>query len=85
MGPDGSGLFYIIPTGSMDDTLLVGDHIVVLPVWDSSSVERMDIVVLVYLIDASQVFIKRVVGRPGDRIRMVDKQLFVNGEPLEEP
>jgi len=69
----------------MDDTLLVGDHIVVLPVWDSSSVERMDIVVLVYPIDASQVFIKRVVGRPGDRIRMVDKQLFVNGEPLEEP
>ena len=44
-----------------------------------------DIVVFRYPIDLNQTFVKRVVGVPGDRLRLVDKQLWVNGRPAQEP
>jgi len=88
---------FVIPTGSMEDTLLIGDHLLVdkltyappgpvskylLPY---EEVERGDIIVFRYPIDISQTFVKRVIGVPGDRIRIVNKQVYVNGEPLDEP
>jgi signal peptidase I len=88
---------FVIPTGSMEDTLLIGDHLLVdkltyapegsvskylLPYQD---VERGDIIVFRYPIDISQTFVKRVVGVPGDRIHIVNKQVFLNGRELEEP
>ena len=88
---------FVIPTGSMENSLLIGDHLLVdklayapsgsigkylLPYQD---VRRGDIIVFRYPIDLSQTFVKRVVGIPGDRIRMVDKQLFLNGVAVEEP
>ncbi len=81
----GSGLFYVIPAGSMEDTLLIGDRIFALPIFDLSSVERHDVVIFLYPINASQTFIRRVVGVPGDRIRITNKQLFVSGDALDEP
>ena len=86
-----------IPSGSMEPTLLVGDHILVnkflygvkLPFFQStlipiSTPERGDIIVFIYPEDKSKDFIKRVIGTPGDRVQMQDKQLLVNGQPFDD-
>ena len=88
---------YVIPTGSMEDTLLIGDHLLVdklayapsgpiskylLPY---SDVHRGDIIVFRYPVDIRQTFVKRVIGEPGDRIRIVNKQVYRNGAPANEP
>jgi signal peptidase I len=88
---------FVIPTGSMEDTLLIGDHLLVdklayappgavsrnlLPY---SPVKRGDIIVFRYPVDISQTFVKRVIAISGDRIRIENKQVYVNGGPLEEP
>ena len=86
-----------IPTPSMEDNLLVGDHLLVnkfafgtpgavidriLPFKD---VERGNIIVFRYPGDLTKHYVKRVVGLPGERLKIVDKQVFINGEPIEEP
>ncbi len=88
---------FVIPTGSMEDTLLVGDHLLVdklayapggpvskhlLPY---TEVKRGDIIVFRYPVDIKQTFVKRCMGVPGDRIRIVDKQVYLNGAALVEP
>ena len=88
---------YVIPTGSMEDTLLIGDHLLVdkmayapsgpvskyiLPYADP---RRGDIIVFRYPVDIRQTFVKRVIGAPGDRIRIVNKQVYVNGVKEPEP
>jgi signal peptidase I len=88
---------FVIPTGSMEDTLLIGDHLLVdklafappgaiskyiLPY---SDVHRGDIIVFRYPIDIKQTFVKRAIGLPGDHLRLVNKQVYLNGKPLIEP
>jgi len=88
---------FVIPTGSMEDTLLIGDHLLVdklayappgpvskhlLPY---TELKRGDIIVFRYPIDIKQTFVKRCIGVPGDRIRLVNKQLFLNGKAVREP
>ena len=85
-----------IPTPSMEDNLLVGDHLLVnkfafgsrgsvldvlMPFQD---VQRGDIIVFKYPRDLTKHYVKRVVGLPGDHIKIIDKQVFVNGEALDE-
>ena len=74
----------VVPTGAMEKTALIGDHILVRNA-PGVSPARRDIVVFRYPVDPSQIFIKRVVGLPGDNIRIKDKKLFVNGAAQEEP
>jgi signal peptidase I len=88
---------YVIPTGSMEDTLLVGDHIVVdkLAYAPAGSVskyllpyeepQRGDIIAFQYPVDISQLLVKRVIGKPGDHLKIVNQQVFVNGKKLSEP
>jgi signal peptidase I len=88
---------FVIPTGSMEDTLLVGDHLLVdklafAPggavtkyVLPYSDVHRGDIIVFRYPIDIKQTFVKRVMGVPGDRIHLQSKQVWLNGHQLNEP
>jgi signal peptidase I len=88
---------YVIPTGSMENSLLVGDHLLVdkLSYAPSGAVSRHllpydpltrgDIIVFRYPVDIQQTFVKRVIGVPGDRIRLVDKQLILNGKIANEP
>jgi signal peptidase I len=88
---------YVIPTGSMENTLLVGDHLLVdkLSYAPTGSVSRHllpyddlkrgDIIVFRYPIHISETFVKRLIGVPGDHIRLVDKQLILNGKPEIEP
>lgn len=86
-----------IPSGSMRPTLEVGDFILVnkfsyglrLPVLDTKVIEvgepeRGDVMVFRYPRDPSVNFIKRVVGLPGDRVAYLNKQLYVNGEPVRK-
>lgn len=88
---------FVIPTGSMEDTLLIGDHLLVdklafappgpvsnylLPY---TEVKRGDIIVFRYPVDISQTFVKRCIGVPGDHIRLVNKQLILNGHAVNEP
>ncbi|NEZ05124.1 signal peptidase I [Wenzhouxiangella sp. XN201] len=86
-----------IPSGSMIPTLWIGDFIVVnkyayglrLPVLNSKVIpiddpERGDIIVFRFPEDERVNYIKRVVGLPGDTISYRDKQLFVNGEKVEQ-
>jgi len=88
---------FVIPTGSMEDTLLIGDHLLVDKLAYSPSgpvskhllpyrpVKRGDIIVFRYPVDIQQTFVKRCIGVPGDRIKLVDKKLFLNGHEVNEP
>lgn len=85
-----------IPSESMENTLLVGDYLLVdklcyggpglgdhlLPY---QKISRGDVVVFHYPVDPKQHFVKRVIGVPGDRLRMVNKTVYINGKPLTEP
>ena len=88
---------FVVPTGSMENTVLIGDHMFVdklayapaghvanrlLPY---SDVKRGDIIVFRYPVNIRENYVKRVIGLPGDRIRIVEKQVLVNGKPLVEP
>jgi len=86
-----------IPSKSMEPTLLVGDHLLVnkfifggrgawydriLPYRD---IRRGDIIVFKFPFDDHPHYVKRVIGLPGDHIKIVDQQVFVNGKRLLEP
>ena len=86
-----------IPSGSMEQNLLIGDHILVnkfiygpaasalerslLPL---RPIRRGDVVVFKFPEDPARDFIKRCVGLPGDRVEMRDKRLFINGDLVED-
>ncbi|KAB0669868.1 signal peptidase I [Oryzomonas sagensis] len=87
-----------IPSGSMEDTLAIGDHLLVnkfiygtkFPFSDKRLLtlrdpRRGDVIVFEYPEDPSKDFIKRVIGTPGDVIEGKDKKVFVNGKPYENP
>ena len=85
-----------IPSASMEDTLLTGDYLLVdktryggSRVWDHfipyRPVRHGDIIVFKYPVDPSQHFVKRVIAIPGDRVRLQNRQVYVNGIPLKEP
>jgi signal peptidase I len=85
-----------IPTPSMESNLLVGDHLLVnkfafglkgsaldgvLPFRD---IERGNIIVFKFPRDLGKHFVKRVIGLPGDRIKIFEKKVYVNGSLLDE-
>ncbi|ADD67292.1 signal peptidase I [Denitrovibrio acetiphilus DSM 12809] len=77
---------YTIPSESMYDTLKVGDFLILNRLaYKFSEPERGDVVVFEYPLDPGKDFIKRVIGTPGDKIKLVDKVVYVNGEPQDEP
>jgi len=85
-----------IPSGSMENTLLIGDFLLVdklhfagtgglqHPVLPYRGIQRGDIIVFYYPVDPSQYLVKRVIGLPGDHVRLQDKVVYVNGTPLQE-
>src|ERR1700733_5184709 len=88
---------FVIPTGSMEDTLLIGDHLLVdkLAYAPSGSFSKYilpyreprhgDIIVFRYPVDITQTFVKRTIGVPGDHIKIVAQQVYRNGKKLDEP
>ena len=87
-----------IPTGSMENNLLVGDYLVVnkfvfapaatalersvLPV---RPIRRGDVVVFKYPEDPERDFVKRVIGLPGEKLEVREKKVYINGKALDEP
>jgi len=88
---------FVIPSGSMEDTLLIGDHLLVdkLAYAPGGSMSEYilpyeqpkhgDIIVFRFPVDISQTFVKRVIGVPGDRLKMVNRVVYRNGVQLNEP
>jgi len=91
-----------IPTGSMENTLLIGDHLLVNKFifappgeWRARllpyrELHRHDVIVFKFTptdeqSEPGEHFVKRVIGLPGDHIRIFHRQVFVNGEPQNEP
>jgi signal peptidase I len=85
-----------IPSESMESTLLIGDYLLVDKlcygggrfldrVLPYRAVHRGDIVVFHYPVHPSEHFVKRVVGVPGDRLRLINREVYVNGMRLREP
>src|SRR6516225_149080 len=86
-----------IPSQSMERTLLVGDHLLVNKFifggrgqWYDKflpyrQLQRGDIIVFKYPYQDHPHFVKRVIGLPGDHLKIVDQQVFINGKPLNEP
>ncbi len=89
---------YKIPSGSMEPTLLIGDHILVnkflygikapfinktiIPI---SEPKRGDIIVFIYPLDRKKDFIKRVIGLPGEQIEIMNRKIFINGKLFDGP
>jgi signal peptidase I len=88
---------FIVPTPSMDPTVRVGDHLLVdklsyappgpvtkylLPYTEP---KRGDIIVFRWPIDIQQNYVKRLIGMPGDHIKVVNKVVYLNGKALNEP
>lgn len=88
---------FVIPSASMEDTLLIGDHVLVdkliyapsgpvsrhlLPYQD---VHRGDVIVFRWPINIQEDYVKRAIGIPGDHIKLVNKQLILNGHAVNEP
>ena len=86
-----------IPSGSMQPTLLVGDHILVnkfiygvkIPFLDKTAIpitapKRGDVVVFKFPEDPKKDFIKRVIGIEGDVIEIRNKKIFLNNQPMED-
>lgn len=74
-----------IPSGSMLQTLQIGDHVLVNKfIYTFYDPERGDIIVFKYPVDETRDFIKRVVGLPGETIEVKNRVVYVNGKPINE-
>lgn len=73
----------MIPTGGMEDTLLIGDQMLVNTI--QRHPHRGDMVLFEYPIDRKNIFVKRVAAVAGDRVHLENKKLFVNGAAVDEP
>lgn len=87
-----------IPSGSMIPTFLEGDRVLVTKysygirnpfnnkVWiETGSPERWDVIIFIYPEDNSKDFVKRVVGLPGETVKMINGDLYINGVKTEDP
>jgi signal peptidase I len=86
---------FTIPSESMEQTLLIGDYLLVDKFCYGGStgwnfflpyrnVRRGDVIVFHYPVNPAQDFVKRVVGLPGDRLRLINKRVYINGAAVEE-
>lgn len=87
-----------IPTGSMENNLLIGDHLLVnkfvfgpsLGSWDRAllperTIRRGDVIVFKYPGNRERDFIKRVIGLPGETLEVRNKKVYIDGKMLDEP
>ena len=86
---------FVVPTGSMESTILVGDHVLVdrlvyaepsrFGLLPYQPVQRGDIIVFLYPEDIRKNYVKRVIGIPGDRLHLDQGRVIRNGQRLVEP
>lgn len=73
-----------VPSGSMEDTIMTGSRIIINRLaytWEDP--ERGDIVAFYWPDDPEQIFLKRVMGLPGETIQGMDGMVYINGSPLD--
>jgi signal peptidase I len=90
----------VIPSGSMENTVLIGDHLIVsrigydagipftpvhVPLWRNPKRQQIIVFIAPLPEQDNPDFIKRCIGIPGDRIKIVRGAVFINGKPLKEP
>jgi len=88
----------VIPTGSMEKTILIGDHVFLnkllygprfpytsLRLPTVKTVKRLEIVAFRYPRNPSTMFVKRSIGLSGDVVKIVNRKVYVNGERIDEP
>ncbi|MFV0504621.1 MAG: signal peptidase I [Lachnospirales bacterium] len=76
----------VVPTGSMKDTIMVGDRLIANRLsYTFSEPERGDIIVFPFPDNESVLYIKRIVGLPGETILIDEGNVYINGELLQEP
>jgi signal peptidase I len=74
-----------IPSGSMLETLQIGDHVLVNKfVYTFTDPKRGDIIVFKYPEDKTRDFIKRIVGLPGEALEIKNRVVYINEEPFKE-
>ena len=87
-----------IPTGSMEENLLIGDHLLVnkfafgptasavekavLPIAD---IKRGDVLVFKFPVEPERDFIKRVIGLPGESVEVKERKIYINGTQVDDP
>ena len=77
---------FYIPSGSMEPNLQIGDRILAYKfLYGLKNVKRGDIIVFKFPLNPRKDFIKRVIGLPGDVIKVENKEIYVNGKQLSEP
>lgn len=77
---------YVIPSPSMEPTIMPGDHILVNRLAYRFGVpSRGDVVVFAYPKDPRRTFVKRIVGLEGETFELRDNQVFINGQAVQEP
>jgi signal peptidase I len=87
-----------IPSGSMEPTLLIGDHILVskfiygitIPFTEIKLLQfikpkRGDVIVFIFPEDPSKDFIKRAIAIEGEQLEIKNKKVFINGQPVPDP
>jgi signal peptidase I len=87
-----------IPTGSMENNLLIGDHLLVnkmvfaptltrleRAILPADPIRRGDIIVFKYPVEPERDYIKRVIALPGETLELKNKTVYVDGKALEEP
>ncbi|MBQ7581580.1 MAG: signal peptidase I [Lachnospiraceae bacterium] len=76
----------VIPSASMETTIMTGDRIFGNRLaYTKNDPVRGDIVIFKYPDDETQLFIKRLIGMPGETLQMIDGVIYINGEKLDEP
>ena len=76
-----------VPSGSMEQTIMTGDRVFGNRLaYKNKERERFDIVIFKYPDDPSQLFVKRVIGLPGETVNIVDGKVYINDseEPLDD-
>lgn len=89
---------FVIPTGSMKNNILIGDHLLVNKlaytrspasvdsfIFPQVEIKRGSIVTFKAPAEMEKEYVKRVIGLPGETLRIIDKKIYINGEPLDEP
>ena len=78
----------VIPSASMETTIMTGDRIFGNRLaYKSHDPKRGDIIISKFPDDESQLFIKRIIGLPGETLEVIDGKVYINGDstPLDEP
>lgn len=77
-----------VPSGSMENTIMTNDRVIGFRLsYLINDPERGDIIIFKYPDDESVLFVKRIIGLPGDEVTIVNGKVYINGseEPMEEP